>query len=227
VVGGLSLSLLLSNISVMYALYCLVMLFHAVNEELRYPVDWRPLGKFLCVKGVVFFTWWQGVIIFYLKAHGIIDKVGAWSSEDVANGLIDYCVVIEMIAFAIAHSYTFTYKEYLPSNFEHVHQNGNGGDNNNESPNNPCNDHENGGNGRSSNYRPPATLPQPMKFKDAFWSSAVPRETLQDIQRLRSGVDGAIQDALRPRAISLQAMNSEEELLFDAVEAPDSNITTA
>jgi Organic solute transporter Ostalpha len=41
------------NISVMYALYCLVKLFHAVNDELRHPIDWHPLGKFLCIKGVV------------------------------------------------------------------------------------------------------------------------------------------------------------------------------
>ena len=46
------------NISVMYALYCLVKLFHAVNDELRDPINWHPLGKFLCVKGVVFFTWY-------------------------------------------------------------------------------------------------------------------------------------------------------------------------
>lgn len=44
------------NISVMYALYCLVKFFHAVNYELRHPVNWHPLGKFACVKGVVFFT---------------------------------------------------------------------------------------------------------------------------------------------------------------------------
>jgi len=46
------------NVSVMYALYCLVIFFHAVNDELRHPVDWHPLGKFLCIKGVVFFTWY-------------------------------------------------------------------------------------------------------------------------------------------------------------------------
>jgi hypothetical protein len=33
------------NISVMYALYSLVMLYSAVKEELEHPVDWRPLGK--------------------------------------------------------------------------------------------------------------------------------------------------------------------------------------
>lgn len=39
------------NLSVMYALYCLVLLYHAVNEELRFPINWHPLGKFLCIKG--------------------------------------------------------------------------------------------------------------------------------------------------------------------------------
>lgn len=40
------------NISVMYALYCLVMLYSAIKEELEHPVNWHPLGKFLCIKGV-------------------------------------------------------------------------------------------------------------------------------------------------------------------------------
>merc|ERR1712070_1220839 len=108
------------NISVMYALYCLVKLFYAINEELCSPINWKPLGKFLCVKGVVFFTWWQGVLIFYLKAHGVIDDVGSWTGDEVANGLIDYCICVEMVGFAIAHSFTFTYKEYLPSTVENA-----------------------------------------------------------------------------------------------------------
>lgn len=195
------------NISVMYALYCLVVLFHAVQDELRSPVDWHPLGKFLCIKGVVFFTWWQGVLIFYLRDHGIIDRLGSWSSLEVANGLIDYCIVIEMVGFAIAHSYTFTYREYLPGRLpasmpvesSAVVANG---------------DAETNGNGllrsQSSSYRPPATLNRPMKFKEALWSSTVPKETIEDIQRLRAGVDGALNHANRPRAISLQQIDSGE-----------------
>jgi len=194
------------NISVMYALYSLVMLYSAVNEELRHPINWHPLGKFLCIKGVVFFTWWQGVIIFYLRAHGIIEDLGTWTSEDVANGLIDYCIVVEMIGFAIAHSYTFTYKEYLPSNLPP------------EASQHQQQDIENGnedeGNGESrarSHYRPPAALNQPMKFKDAFWSSTVPKETLEDIQRLRNGVDSMVHEATRDRAISLQELTSDHK----------------
>jgi hypothetical protein len=155
----------LQNLSVMYALYCLVMLYHAVEAELRHPINWRPLGKFICVKGIVFFCWWQGVIIFYLKAHGIIDHLGSWTSEEVANGLIDYCVVIEMVIFAIAHSYTFTYKDYLPRTTT-------------------TRVVETSVTTTQYLYRPPETLPQPMNFQDALWSSTVPRETIKDIKML-------------------------------------------
>lgn len=173
------------NISVMYALYCLVKLFHAVNYELCHPINWHPLGKFLCVKGVVFFTWWQSVVIFYLRAHGFIDEVGTWKADDVANGLQDYCICIEMVFFAIAHSYTFTYKEYLP-----------------RSP--PASINE--------DYCPPniRTLPNPMGFRDAFWSSTLPKETMEDIQRLRNGVDSVMNQNLSPGGITLHPMDDDE-----------------
>jgi Organic solute transporter Ostalpha len=217
------------NISVMYALYCLVMLFHAVNDELRHPINWHPLGKFLCIKGVVFFTWWQGVLIFYLRDHGIIDSMGSWSSQDVANGLIDYCIVVEMVGFSIAHSYTFTYTEYQPGRFPSPTsstdgQNGVSDDAENDNSPNYSNDDIIPGESNlrrsssSSSYRPPATLPRPMSFRDALWSSTVPRETLQDIQRLRSGIDTAISDANRPRSLSLQEINRSEDVNHDTAE---------
>ena len=187
------------NMSVMYALYCLVMLYSAVNEELRNPVNWNPLGKFLCVKGVIFFTWWQGVVIFYLRAHGIIGNIGSWSSEDVANGLIDYCIVVEMVGFAIAHSYTFTYKEYLPNNIpsdalDHIATNEAVL---NEEPSQ-----------QTRRYRPPATLHTPMGFSDAFWSSTVPRETFQDMQRLRAGIRRSLNEPSETHDVSLSRMGN-------------------
>lgn len=102
------------NISVMHALYCLVKLFHAIKSDLRHPINWHPVGKFLCVKGIVFFTWWQGVAIYFLRSYGVIGDVGNWSGADVAGGIIDYLVCVEMVIFSIAHTFTFTYEEYLP-----------------------------------------------------------------------------------------------------------------
>ena len=218
------------NISVMYALYCLVMLFHAVQDELRYPINWHPLGKFLCVKGVVFFTWWQGVLIFYLKAHGVIDDVGNWTGDEVANGLIDYCICVEMVGFAIAHSFTFTYKEYLPStvesaivDYEQVHQrqlprSNEGDDQNRDDIDGGIYEPEN----QESLYRPPEMLSRPMRFQDAFRSSTMPTDTLHDIRRLQTirrlqnGVNHAASQVIdAPRRLQ-NAVNHAASQVIDA-----------
>eukprot|EP00980_Cylindrotheca_fusiformis_P016705 scaffold5024_cov136-Cylindrotheca_fusiformis.AAC.34 len=183
----------LLNISVMYALYCLVKLFYAVKDDLRYPIDWHPLGKFLCVKG----------------AHGIIVDAGNWTGEQVANGLIDYCVCIEMVGFAIAHSYTFTYTEYLPSTVRQAvddYQQSLQEQQHDEEDNNDSNHATN----RSASYRPPDTLPTPMRFRDALISSTLPSETIRDIRRLRNGVEQAVGDASNPGSISLQDVLASE-----------------
>ena len=44
------------NISVYLAIYALLQFYHAFAEELA---PHNPLGKFLCIKGVVFFAFWQ------------------------------------------------------------------------------------------------------------------------------------------------------------------------
>ena len=58
-----------------------------------------------------------------------------------------------------------------------------------------------------------------MKFRDALWSSTVPNETLQDIQQLTSGVDGAVNHAARARGFSLPEMNKADLGSDDDAEA--------
>ena len=47
---------LVLNVSVSLALYALVLFYHVFAKELA---PHNPLAKFLCVKGIVFFSFWQ------------------------------------------------------------------------------------------------------------------------------------------------------------------------
>lgn len=106
---------ILTNVSQCYALYCLIFFYFATKNELS-PI--RPVGKFLSVKALVFFTWWQSVLISVLYQMDMIPNYKAsntdkkWDSEDVAKGIQDYCICIEMFVAAIVHSFVFPHSEY-------------------------------------------------------------------------------------------------------------------
>eukprot|EP00201_Polytomella_parva_P018258 CAMPEP_0175072124 /NCGR_PEP_ID=MMETSP0052_2-20121109/19699_1 /TAXON_ID=51329 ORGANISM="Polytomella parva, Strain SAG 63-3" /NCGR_SAMPLE_ID=MMETSP0052_2 /ASSEMBLY_ACC=CAM_ASM_000194 /LENGTH=299 /DNA_ID=CAMNT_0016339521 /DNA_START=289 /DNA_END=1184 /DNA_ORIENTATION=+ len=84
-----------TNFSQLWALYCLIMLYTALHEDLA-PI--RPLSKFICIKAVVFVTFWQGVAIAILVRAGIITG-DDWTPMDknyLASGIQDFLVCIEM-----------------------------------------------------------------------------------------------------------------------------------
>jgi hypothetical protein len=114
--GGYLYICIITNLSQCWALYCLAFFYYATKNELG-PI--RPVGKFLSVKAVVFFTWWQSLGISILFQMGMIPHYAAvddgreWTAEAVAKGLQDYLICIEMFVAAIVHTFVFPHTDYL------------------------------------------------------------------------------------------------------------------
>lgn len=45
----------------------------------------------------------------------VVAQVDVWSGSDVAKGLQNYLICLEMFVAAIAHKYSFTYRDYVPA----------------------------------------------------------------------------------------------------------------
>lgn len=110
--GGYLYIIILTNLSQCWALYCLVFFYYATKNELS-PI--RPVGKFLSVKMLVFFTWWQSLGITILVQLELIPSYDRdnMTPEDVAKGLQAYLICIEMFIGAIVHMFVFPHTDYL------------------------------------------------------------------------------------------------------------------
>lgn len=74
----------------------------------------KPLGKFASVKIVVFLSFWQTVALAMLNHFHLIHSTRLWSSDDVATGLGNFLIAIEMYAVSVAHAWIFDERKYIP-----------------------------------------------------------------------------------------------------------------
>jgi hypothetical protein len=91
------------NLSIFTAFAGLLKFYHAVDSELAWC---RPFAKFLCIKGVVFMTFWQGLAI-----STVATMTDAGDSE-WAKSAQNFLICMEMLAFSIAHFYCFPTDEW-------------------------------------------------------------------------------------------------------------------
>jgi Organic solute transporter Ostalpha len=94
------------NLSVFIAFTGLMKFYHAVDKELAWC---RPFAKFLCIKGVVFMTFWQGLAISLLANT---TDVGGANASAWAKSAQNFLICLEMLLFSIAHFYTFPTNEW-------------------------------------------------------------------------------------------------------------------
>ncbi|XP_039140023.1 transmembrane protein 184 homolog DDB_G0279555-like [Dioscorea cayenensis subsp. rotundata] len=94
------------NISVSLALYALVIFYHVFAKELE---PHKPLAKFLCIKGIVFFCFWQGLALEGLTAAGVIRSHHFWLDvEHIQEALQNVMVILEMVVFSIVQRYAYS-----------------------------------------------------------------------------------------------------------------------
>jgi hypothetical protein len=97
---------IIQNISIFTAFTGLLKFYHAVDKDLAWC---RPFAKFLCIKCVVFMTFWQGLAISILAST---TDVGGQDATEWAQSAQNFLICLEMLLFSIAHFYCFPTDEW-------------------------------------------------------------------------------------------------------------------
>ncbi|KAH6559737.1 hypothetical protein BASA50_000810 [Batrachochytrium salamandrivorans] len=100
------------NISVCWSMYCLVLFYIQCSHDLQ---PCRPMPKFICVKAIIFLTFWQGLFVAFLVAAGVIsgsDQDELYSANNIALALQDVMICFEMPFFVWLHWYAFPWTDF-------------------------------------------------------------------------------------------------------------------
>lgn len=101
---------ILYNVSVTLSLYSLAMFWVCMSEDLQ---PFRPVPKFLCIKLIIFASYWQGFFLSILQFAGAIpNNVPGYTPDNLAAAIQDALICCEMPLFAVAHWYAFSWQDY-------------------------------------------------------------------------------------------------------------------
>lgn len=102
---------IVTNGSIFFAFRGLVRFYHATSSYLAWCNPWP---KFLCIKGVVFMTFWQKMMLSLIVNLGYADK---FDSQEEANDFImqaqNFLICLEMLFSAVAHCFVFSPDEWM------------------------------------------------------------------------------------------------------------------
>lgn len=101
---------LIYNVSISWSLYDLALFWVCMSADLQ---PFRPMPKFLCIKGIIFASWWQGFFLSILVFLGAIPSIGGeYTADNLAAAIQDALICFEMPLFALSHWYAFSWKDY-------------------------------------------------------------------------------------------------------------------
>ena len=98
---------LVYNVTYSWALFSLLLFYMGTRDLLK---PHKPVLKFVCVKSVVFATFWQGVAV------GIAVGVGALPGPAAGKAMQNLLLCCEMLLAAVAMAFAFPWQEYAGAN---------------------------------------------------------------------------------------------------------------
>lgn len=105
------------NISVSLALYYLLLFYMLIVDVIQ---EYKPLYKLLAIKAILFFAFWQSVAIGLLSFIGVLPPIDPWTEDEVAEGINNIVICIEMFILSVAHIWIFPYDEYRAGRGTHT-----------------------------------------------------------------------------------------------------------
>eukprot|EP01084_Bolivina_argentea_P047256 87060_1 len=111
--------IIIRTLSQAVAMYCLVIFYFILtalphtSKGYQLFIAMRPVGKFVCIKGIVFFTYWQSVLLTTLVYFNIIKPVNwFWNAENIGVAIQNFIICIEMLFFSIGHWFAFKINDF-------------------------------------------------------------------------------------------------------------------
>jgi len=95
-------------VSISIALYGLLLFYALTKDELQ---GRRPLAKFLSIKLIVMFTFYQSFMFSVLEGR-VIKGTQYWTANNVADGLNALTICVEMIIFSALMMWAYNWNEY-------------------------------------------------------------------------------------------------------------------
>lgn len=97
------------NISATLSLYELAVFWKCLYKEL---MQFGPWPKFLCVKLIIFASYWQSILLMILQHFGVFKQHVNLKEEDMGFIYQNVLLCLEMIPFSIGHLIAFSNEPY-------------------------------------------------------------------------------------------------------------------